>query len=148
MHWQLAILSRDGIRGLALGLILDQVLPMPETYILSCHSQLVLCLLNSTVILMISCRHGASDASIQSTWQRLAGLRNTSINPMLLTNEMLLGGQRLNKSRLMQESHIPLSDISHMNSEVQDTSKFFEDSKTETSVDTVKPPSEVASPRS
>jgi hypothetical protein len=56
-----------------------------------------------------TCKHGASDASTQSTWQRLAGLTHTSINPMLLTDERLLGGQRLNESRLMQEPHIPPS---------------------------------------
>jgi hypothetical protein len=94
-----------------------------------------------------TCKHGASDASMQSMWQCLAGLTRTSINHiMLLTDERLLGGQRLNESRLMQEPHIPLSDISHTNSEVQDTSKFFKDSKIETSVDIAEPPSEVASP--
>ena len=67
---------------------------------------------------------------------------------MLLTDERLLGGQRLNKSRLIQESHIPLSDISCTNSEVQDTSKFFKDNKIKTSVDIAEPPSEVASPPS
>jgi hypothetical protein len=67
---------------------------------------------------------------------------------MLLTDERLLGGQRLNESRLMQEPHIPPNNIPHTNSEVQDTSKFFEDSKIETSVDIAEPPSEVASPPS
>jgi hypothetical protein len=95
-----------------------------------------------------TCKHGASDASMQSAWQRLAGLTHTSINHMLLTDERLLGGQRLNESRLMQEPHIPPSDISHTNSEVQNTSEFFEDSKIETSDDMAEPPSEVASPPS
>ncbi len=67
---------------------------------------------------------------------------------MLLTDKRLLGGQRLNESRLMQEPHIPPSDIPHTNSEVQDTSEFFKDSKIETSVDIAEPPSEVASPPS
>ncbi len=95
-----------------------------------------------------TCKHGASDASVQSTWQRLAGLTRTSINPMLLTDERLLGGQRLNKFRLIQEPYIPPSDISQMNSEVQETSKFFEDSKIERSVDIAEPPFEIASPPS
>ncbi len=64
MHWQLAILSEDGIQGLALGSILDQVLHMPETYILSYHSQLVSCLLNSTVVLMISLKHASMEQVI------------------------------------------------------------------------------------
>jgi hypothetical protein len=67
---------------------------------------------------------------------------------MLLTDERLLGGQRLNESRITQESHIPPSDISHTNAEVQDTSKLFKDSKIEMYVDTMEPPSEVASPPS
>jgi hypothetical protein len=91
-----------------------------------------------------TCKHGASDASMQSTWQRLAGLMRTSTNPMLLTDERLLGGQQLNKSRLTQEPYIPLSDISQTNSEVQDTSKFFEDSKIERSVEIAEPPSKIA----
>jgi hypothetical protein len=95
-----------------------------------------------------TCRYGASDASTQSTWQHLASLMRTSINPMPLTDERLLKGQTLNKSKLIQESHIPPSDISHTSSEVQDTSKFFEDSKIETPADTAEPPSEVASPPS
>ncbi len=72
----------------------------------------------------------------------------TSINHVLLTDERLLGGQRLNESRLMQEPHILPSDISHTSSEVQDTSKFFKDSEIEMSVDIAEPPSEVASPPS
>jgi hypothetical protein len=95
-----------------------------------------------------TCKHGASDTSTQSTWQQFAGLTRTSINPMLLTDERLLGGQSLNESRLMQEPHIPPSDIPHMNFEVQDNSKLFEDSKIEMAVDIAEPPSEVASPPS
>jgi hypothetical protein len=55
----------------------------------------------------------------------------------------LLGGQTLNKSGLIQESHIPLSDVSHTNSEAQDTYEFFEDSKIETPA-AAEPPSEIA----
>ena len=95
-----------------------------------------------------TCKHGASDASMQSTWQRLAGLTRASINPMLMTDERLLGGQRLNESRLTQEPYIPPSDISQTNSEVQDTSEFFEDSEIERSVDIAEPPYEIASPPS
>jgi hypothetical protein len=67
---------------------------------------------------------------------------------MLLIDESLLGGQRLYKSRLIQESHIPRSDISRANTEVQDTSEFVKDSKIETSIDITEPPSEVTSPPS
>jgi hypothetical protein len=83
-----------------------------------------------------TCKYGVSDAGIQATWQHLAGLKCTSINPALLTDERLLRGRSLNDEQTPQMSHLPTGDVSISNLEMCDKNVFLDDIDVEFPPDT------------
>ena len=89
------------------------------------------------------CKYGVSDASTQSMWQHLAGLKHTSINPVLLTDERLLRGEVLNGERSSQVSHLPSGDVSISNLDMSDQNVFLDDVDVEFPPDAKGQPSEM-----
>jgi hypothetical protein len=73
-----------------------------------------------------TCKYGVSNAGTQSTWQHLAGLKHTMINPALLTDQRLLGEPLLNKNGTPRGSQLPPGDVSISNSQTRDKNMFFE----------------------
>jgi hypothetical protein len=82
------------------------------------------------------CKYGVSDAGTQATWQHLAGLKRTSINPVLLTDKRLLRGRSLNNEQTPQVSHLPTGDVSISNLETHDKNVFLDDIDVEFPPDT------------
>ncbi len=84
-----------------------------------------------------------SDAGTQSTWQHLAGLKCTSVNPALLTDERLLRGKVLNGKQPGQLSHLPSGDISISNLDTCDQNVFLDDVNVEFPPDAKEQPFEM-----
>jgi hypothetical protein len=91
-----------------------------------------------------TCKYGVSNAGTQSTWQHLAGLKRTTINPALLTDQRLLGAPLLNKNGTPQGSQLPPGDVSISNSQTRDKNMFFEVDDVEFPPDTEEQPSKDA----
>ncbi len=91
-----------------------------------------------------TCKYGVSDAGTQSTWQHLAGLKRTTINPALLTDQRLLGVLLLNENGTPQGSQLPPGDVSISNSQTRDENMFFEVHDGEFPLNTEEQPSEDA----
>ncbi len=83
-----------------------------------------------------TCKYGVSDADTQATWQHLAGLKCTSINPALLTDERLLRGRSLNDEQTPKVSHLPTGDASISNLETRDKNVLLDDVDVEFPPDT------------
>ncbi len=91
-----------------------------------------------------TCKYGVSNAGTQSTWQHLAGLKRTTINPALLTDQRLLGAPLLNKNGTPQGLQLPQGDVFISNSQTCYENMFFEVDDVEFLPDTKEQPSKDA----